>query len=761
MPLPLGAVALLLVWLAADLPLRAAARAVTRPVVSVSRLSRPPVIEDFIDMRPPADLASELTMIEGFVQKAPVDGAPCSQKTQVFMGYDDRAFYFAFVAFDDEPEKIRANINRREKIFGDEIVEVQLDTFADERRAFSFIANPHGVQYDAIFSEGRGGGQDAFDDSWDTVWESDGRLTDRGYVVLMAIPFKSLRFSTAEEQTWGLLFARDIPRNNEATHWPAVTNRIEGRLHQAAVVTGLRGISPGRNVWLVPYATARRSRTLETTPFPRFERESLDADAGLDAKVVFKDSLTLDVTLNPDFSQVETDQAQVTANQRFEVFFPEKRPFFLENADLFLAPQRTVFTRRIVDPLFGARLTGKVGPWSLGALVTNDESPGKLAPPGDPLHGKDAFVSVLRVKRDVLSQSYVGFTFTDRELDSGFNRVGGLDTRFKIGDNWDNRSQVLFSRTRTLDGERLADPVIDVAFNREGRHLSTHLHYLDIGPEFVSEVGFFNRTDVRNLHGQASYKFWPTDSVLISWEPKLALSHIEDHDGLRLDDSSTPSVSFEFRRQTKLSLSYTEGRSRLRPEDFIVLPVARDFERDDFLAGFSTRPVNAVEVQAEYNNGRTINFVPAAGEEPGPADRRRSKLGLNWRPFSRLLFEGDYIRTELTDPSDGGRVFLNRIFDARINYQFNLRLSLRAIVQHERIDPDALKTSLERTKDLDGDLLVTYLINPWTALYLGTSRSRTNLDLAGSGPGATLSRGDEYLDDARQIFFKISYLFHM
>jgi len=244
----------------------------------------------------------------------------------------------------------------------------------------------------------------------------------------MAIPFKSLRFPSTSKQTWGIIFNREIPRLNEDTYWPHISSRIEGQLNQSGSLEGLENISPGRNLQMIPYGVFRSFRALDTRDplAPRFVRERADFDAGLDAKFVLKDSLVLDVALNPDFSQVESDEPQVTVNERFEVFFPEKRPFFLENASYFQTPIALLFTRRIADPQFGVRLTGKVGPWALGAFVMDDESPGKRVPPGDPLHGKRAYFGIVRINRDIGRQSTLGLIFTDREFENSFNRIGGL-----------------------------------------------------------------------------------------------------------------------------------------------------------------------------------------------------------------------------------------------------------------------------------------------------------------------------------------------
>ncbi len=369
----------------------------TRPEVRVPRIPRPPTLEEFLDMKPPPELAEVMQPITGFIQREPEDGNPASQKTDVYLGFDDQHLYVVFVAWDEEPDKIRARLNRREQIRADETVEIQLDTFGDQQRAFSFLTNPFGVQWDAIWTEGQG-----FDVAWDTVWDAQGQLTDRGYVVVMEIPFKSLRFRPKpedEEQSWGIVLVRDIPRNNETSFWPRVSSRIEGRLNQAGTAKGVAGVAPGRNLWVIPYLAAGRE---ERTPRPEEPMTAYDeANVGVDVKWVIKDNFTLDLTANPNFAQIESDEPVVTVNQRFPVFYPERRPFFLENADYFETPINLLFTRRIVDPDGGARLTGQAGKYRIGAFAINDAAPGKLAPADAPLHGKNAMNGIFRVRRDL------------------------------------------------------------------------------------------------------------------------------------------------------------------------------------------------------------------------------------------------------------------------------------------------------------------------------------------------------------------------
>src|SRR5215471_21120953 len=329
----------------------------------IPRLAGSPRLADFEGMEPSTDLARKMLKLDKFVQRDPKDGAAVSQRTEAYLGYTAKSFYAVFLAFDSEPQKIRARMLRRELINDDDQVGMFLDSFHDRRHAYVFYTNPYGIQQDGLFTENQGP-----DYSWDTVWNTETKITPQGYVALIEIPFKSLRFKQQASNEWGVILARVIPRNNERSYCPAVSGKLQGWLSQEATITGFQEISPGRNMQFMPYTSVGAFRSLdERDPTgDRFTGKHVEPKAGLDSKIVIKDSLVLDTTINPDFGQIESDDPQVTVNQRFEVFFPEKRPFFQENSNFFQTPLQLVFTRRIGDPLYGVRLTGKEGPYAIG-----------------------------------------------------------------------------------------------------------------------------------------------------------------------------------------------------------------------------------------------------------------------------------------------------------------------------------------------------------------------------------------------------------
>jgi hypothetical protein len=747
-----------------------------RPVVKVPRVARPPTLEDFLGMKPSPAMDGKLAKIQGFVQRTPRDGAPPNQRTDVYLGYDDKNFYAIFVAFDNEPKKVRARMTTRDNVRDDERMDMFLDTFHDYRHAFVFTCNPFGIQLDGRWDEGA---RSQYDSSFDTVWYSRGKLTDRGYVIWMKIPFKSLRFPPTPQQTWGILFIRWIPRINGSDAWPQASTRVEGRLNQAAVMEGLENISPGRNAQIIPYAFTRSFRALDTRdPLnPHFTTDRFDPDAGLDAKAVFKDSLVLDVAANPDFSQVESDEPQVTVNQRFEVFFPEKRPFFLENSSFFETPMTLFFTRRIADPQFGIRLTGKKGPYAIGALFADDQSPGRIVPPGDPLFGKRAHFGIFRLQRDIFKQSTVGAMYTDREFAGGFNRVGALDTRLKLTKNWVTALQAVASSTDMVDGTRLAGPAYKVNLRHTGYQFFYNLDYDDRSPGFFTEAGFLAdqsvdrftyrareiyrpslRTDVRSVAQFVTYRFRPEGKHFISWGPTLFLNPVWDHRGTRLDMDHDVGLSWEFTGQTLIEVYETADREVLRPQDFAGLTENRGFYESRKGLFAKSDYYSQATFRAEYSQGTRINFVPPAGEEPSLGNVSRASLQVVLRPLVPLRIENTYLLERLTDRTRGDSIFNNHIVRSKWSWQFTRELSLRVILQYNTVLANPRHTALDTTKNFNGDFLLTYQVNAWTALYVGYNGNLQNLNLIPTATGREIVRTPDFLNDANQFFVKFSYL---
>lgn len=735
-----------------------------KPTLSLPRVDRPPTLEDFLEMKPGGEFEGRLSKAEGFIQQRPRDGEPATQRTEAYFCYDDKNLYVIWLCFDTEPEKIRARMARRENAFDDDWVEITLDTFRDQRRGYVFWSNPLGVQAEAIWSEDAQNGQQGPDFSFDTVWYSRGRLTDKGYVVWMQIPFRSLRFSSASPQSWGITLLRVIPHaSNEWSYWPRVSSRVQGRLTQAATMTDLSNISPGRNIQLIPYGSFRSFRALDARDAnrPRFAT-GREFDGGLDAKIALKENLVLDVTVNPDFAQVESDEPQVTVNQRFEVFFPERRPFFLENSDFFRTPINLLFTRRIADPQFGARLTGKLGRYSIGAMVIDDQAPGRSVLPGDPLFGKRALFGVVRINRDILKQSSIGVIYTDREFAGGHNRVGGIDGRFRINANWVARFQAVASATEWQDGSREAGPAYDFSLERSGRKFQYNFQSNDRSSGFRALAGFIPRTDIRHFQSTINYRFRPEGRILIAWGPRLNQEANFDHSGTRLDWFVTQALNFEFTGRTQFSVFQGDNRERLRAKDLPGLARSLDFSSP--FKGFvvNSSYIRQATIQAEYFRYPGINFAPPAGREPFLTDRTNLNLTLTLRPLRPLRVDNTYIFSRAIDRPTGANVFNNHIIRTKFNWQFSRELSLRTILQYNTVLANPSLTSLQTTKNFNTDFLIAWQLNPGTALYVGYNSNLQNLDLIQTPRGVEIVRyPNRFINDGKQLFIKFSWLFRL
>ena len=729
--------------------------------INITRIESEPSFEDFAGMRPSTALARSMTKVENFIQREPYDGRPATQRTEVYIGYDQTEMYAIFLAFDSQPSLVRANMSPRENISGDDTVELTFDTFNDQRAALTFRSTALGVQWDARWTEGSSR-RAGFDTTWEAVWYTEGELNDQGYMVKMAIPLRSLRFPDTTEQLWRVQFARQIPRLSEESFWPEYTLAIEGRLNQTALLRGIHDVSPGNNSQIIPFVFAREIDALDksATGGPKFDRSS-EQDVGVDAKFVFNDSMVLDLTLNPDFSQVESDEPQVTVNERFEVQYPERRPFFVENADFFETDSTLVFTRRIVDPDGGLRFTGRSGEYGFGAIMINDAAPGLNRPAGHVLDGEKANIGILRGYKDISEQDRVGFLLTDRELGDGSNRVASIDGRFKINDNWLTQMQVVGTESEPFTGGKTTTGYQrNIQLNRVGRTVNTHTHFIETTAGYRSELGFQNQyfsSDTSGIHNRVNLNFYPEDSALNSWGTALMIVYLKDMEGARIYTQVDPSVNLRFATST-YGLSFSDRTEVLRPKDFAGLPTNHAYDTSSLRFNFSNSALQTLTFSGSYLAGTTVNLVPPAGSLPSIADNSRLDLDLLWRPFDRLRVSNTYLNTQLETKNGGSKIFTNEIIRSNWNYQFTKELSLRFIAQYEETDAGPATRFID-DKNLNFDLLLRYVLNPWSAFYVGYNSNQSNFDIVEVEGERELIVTNDLRNDGDQFFVKFSYMF--
>lgn len=446
--------------------------------VRVARFDAPPVIDGKLDEA----MWRQAATFKDFWQTAPGDNVAPSKPTIAYMGYDERHLYIAFHCFDD-PEKIRATVAKRDNVFGEDNVRVWLDTYDDQRRAYVLGFNPLGIQQDGILTEGRG-----TDFSIDIVMESKGVITSDGWTVEVKIPFKSLRYASGKGKLWGFNVARNIDRfNDEFDSWLPDDQNISGFLVKHGKITGFEGIKVERTMEIAPSITVSESGNRRRTIFQsslgnlppgaiidpgNFVEGRLKQDIGVNFKLNITPNVTLDAAYNPDYAEIEADAPVVTANQRFPIFFQEKRPFFLEGQEIFNAPLQTFYSRTIVDPDIATKLTGKIGKNSFGFLVASDNAPGNFSEeerndprkPSREFLDKNAYFAVARFKRDIGKQNNVGFFGTMRVFPRQRNFTSGVDGTFKL----DPKTVMVFQVAATHSRRSFYNPETNRAPYRTG-----------------------------------------------------------------------------------------------------------------------------------------------------------------------------------------------------------------------------------------------------------------------------------------------------
>jgi hypothetical protein len=738
------------------------------PSVTVNRTASPPKVDGRLD-----DLVwKDAARITDFVQQRPLEGAPATEQTEVRIAFDDQNIYFAIYAHYSDPGLIRANRVDRDQIGRDDTVSVFFDPFLDQQRAYVFSVNGYGVQGDAVATSGGGpggggpgggpggggggsggggggggrprggmgnmppsGGPGMREDtSWDALFFTSGHLVEDGWVAEMTIPFKSLRYPArgpGEAHRWGFQIQRDIESKNESIVWSPVSRNVMSFLGQMGTLTGLRNLSKSRNLELLPTFTAIDAGALNTTTGV-YNHIDTNAEAGLNVKYGVTSNLTADFTANPDFSQIEADAAQIEVNQRFPLFYPERRPFFLEGQEIFdiTGPITLIHTRTIVDPAFGAKVTGKVGRTTLGLLVANDVAPGKVDDPSDRAFGQSATVFIGRLRYDIFSESYVGVIATDREFLDSYSRLGGFDSQLRFGPNHRLSMKFIAADRNDATNGRRTGVFADASFRKEGRNLSYGISHWRIPPEFGTALGFIRRADTQQTNTNFGYRWWP-QSWVINWGPRLNYSRNYDYRGVQTDEDLGVNVMAQLRKNINIFNSTSRIFERYRDVDFHYNRVS---------LGGSINTSRKFSIGGFMNVGDQIRYI----ENPFLGQGRNFSTFVSVRPISRVQSQIDITTSRLVDPATQSEVFNVKIYRALSTYQFTDRLTARNITEFNSY-----------TKTLALNLLATYRVNSGTVFYVGYD------DNYRQGPkiDPIVFPNARYERTNRAIFTKLQYLF--
>jgi hypothetical protein len=715
----------------------------------IPRAATPPVLADYIDGVP----AQHGVEVKDFRQYQPNDGTPASQDTRAYLSFDDTHLYAVFVAKVD-PKRVRAQMTKRENIMGDDEVMLEIDTFHDKQRSFVFHANPYGIQFDGKRTEGIG-----LDFNFDTQWQSDGQLTKDGFVTMMAIPFKSLRFTSADVQTWGIAVGRIVGGSNEWSFWPTISQKSAAFVPQMADMTIPAKLVAGRNFQLNPSFYTGSSKYLDSSKAaaPSWQ-ENKKSRPGLDAKWVVGESVAVDLTLNPDFSEVESDEPQALVNQRYEVLFPEKRPFFLENASFFQTPQSMFFSRRIIEPKAGARVTGREGGWSFGGLLIDDVAPGKMLASTSADYGKKSTIAVARVQNDFTQGSNAGALFTQRHLGNTSNSVASGDVRYQFDDNWYLSGQLAHSQTKDGNAARDAGNLAYLELKRTGRNFVYSGKYLDIGAQFDTTLAFLPRTDVRQTTQLLRY-MWdlPATTGLIQAGPQFKGVVSRDHNRLVQDWSAESTLLL--RTQYSSDVNFVNLNSY---ENFL----GKGFQKHGVGVSVSSDLLDWLGVQVITGADDTINYAPAKGLDSSLGNARDFSLNLalkpssQWRIDQTVLYNHLYSKTAMAGQAADSMIYRDLVWRTKLAYQYNRFMGVRLVLDYHDLKANPMLSGLKSGKQLNKDLQLSYVVGPGTTLYAGYADRQENLALIGN-PQRVVDTDKLDLTTGRSVFLKLNYLFQL
>ena len=730
------------------------------PTVTIPRIEATVTVDGLLD----EPVWAQAARLDGFHQYRPVDGRMAEEETIVLVWFSPTAIHFGIIAHDSDPSSIRATFTDRDKIGGEDRVRLYLDTFNDRRRAAFFGVNGLGVQEDGLRSEtgtsagSLFGGQD--DLNVDYLWDSKGRRTERGYEVEVRIPFKSLQYAGSGPQEWGFNAVRYVQRSGYEDTWADVRRANSSFLAQEGVLTGLEGMQRGLVFEAQPFVTAGWAGSLAADG--TFNRDDPEPSAGINLQLATT-SLAFDATVNPDFSQVESDQGLITVNERFALYVPEKRPFFLKGIDLFSTPGQLIYTRRIFDPIGGAKVTGKLGRNSIAYLGSVDD-----------LGATDAWFSLLRVRRDLGENSVAGLTYTDRIEGSAYNRLVEGDAHIVFAKLYFVEAQYGQSWTSLDDGNgTLTDPIWKLTFDRTGRTWGFNYTINGIGTDFIAGSGFVPRNDIVTAHIFNRLSFYGAKGALLeNFTTFFGPTWLYEYDGFTQNApiEGKQEVTFQFTLRGGWELSAKTGRefTTFAPEFYYGLetapgvPFAPPPSLDNLYAGeFSatTPTYRLFDAAASFEFGHTPLY--AEGSEGQGAALSAS---VNFRPSKTLRFEGRLAYATLERASDGSDFANSVIPRFKVEYQPTVPLFFRVIPEYQSTsraelrDPvtgDILYVNGVLSTPLDDhglrfDVLASYEPSPGTVAFLGYGSISASADAWDFGSLQRQTDG---------FFVKLAYLF--
>lgn len=740
-----------------------------------------------VDGRLDEPVWARAAVLTGFSQFFPADGVAAGDSTEVLVWYSATHLHVGVRAF-APPGTVRATLADRDRIAQDDNIQLFLGTYADSRQAMVFAVNPFGIQADGVIIETgvqQGGGffggtpkaREATDLAPDYVWRSKGRETPTGYEVEIEIPFKSLRYRAGSEQAWQLNVIRTVQATGHEETWAPAMRASASFLAQSGRLVGLRDLSRGLTVDVIPTVTNSSIGGRSVTD-GAWRYDTGSPDIGGSVRWGMTSNLTLAGTANPDFSQVEADATQFTYDPRVAVFFPERRPFFLESQEQFAVKNNLVYTRRIVQPQASAKLTGKSGGFDIGLLSAVDTRDATGATP---------VFNILRLQRDLGRQSRLGVLYTDRMAGGDWNRVAGLDARFVRGIT-SLQAQVAMSATRTA-GTTTTAPLWDVSANVNGRRFGAVYRATGIAEDFDAQAGFIARPGIANLSATHRFTFFGAKGAFLeAFTPEVYVlgrwryAEFTGGDGSQ-DEQLHFRTNWRLRGGWQLGAQlllerfgyarelYTDYRL-LQPRagggvDTVAYTGTAKLPNVDGVLSFATPEFSRFSLNSFVVYGRDENFP-----EWSSARILTMTHSLNLRPTDQLRVGFTLAREQFDRWSDGTTVQLRTVPRLRMEYQVTRQIFIRLIGEVATVEQDSLRDdsrtnlpvyirqrdgTLERSAAFRRsrartDFLFSYLPTPGTVVYLGW----------GNQMRADRPEGPTGLTATRDVFFlKVSYLFRL
>ncbi|HEY8551550.1 MAG TPA: DUF5916 domain-containing protein [Vicinamibacterales bacterium] len=666
----------------------------------------------------------------------PLYGDTIPQLTSVWVAYDARFLYFAFRCNDPQPDRIKTSITRRDNIWNDDWVGLSLDALGTGQLAYHMMVNPSGVQLDLLNTSGSGE-----DEAPDWVWDSAGRVDAQGYTVEIRLPLQSIRFRGGERVRMGVLFWRRISRLGVSVSWPGLRPNEWVFQHHAPLVFSKLESRPTREV--IPSATYAGAQ-LRHAP-DRWGGLGGQAELGVSAKASITPTIVAEGTFNPDFSQVESDAFQVEVNQRYPVFFSEKRPFFMEGAGLFnvagvgngdASMSAAVHTRRIVDPIAGLKLTGTAGRFTFGTLAAVDEAGGRDLPELDPRAGRDRHFAVGRIQMSLAPGSFAGLIFTDTEHRPSYNRVAGADLNLRLPKSQQLTGMVLHSTSRDADGRSTRGLATQWNYGASTPRYDLYTQFEHYDRDFRMDTAFYNRTGFTNAWVFGAVSFYPSKEK-VPWLRRVVPFAFTQggRDRIQQGDEilNVSGVRLHFSRQGFLRVDYLAGREPWRGQRF-RLGRTRIFG--------NVQAWRWLRFDANYNAGLAIFYDP---DSPFQGTSRSTSFAVTFQPDARWTQQVEVQRVDFDREDDGRDVYALTIVNTRTTYQFTRRLFARGIAQYD-----------SSRRRILVDFLGSYELRPGTVFFVGYGsliEERAFLD------GEWTNGSGRYYTTRRGLFLKTSYLY--